>query len=1486
MSTAHSAYLRSGFDDFVIEIGHNPWATPYAAYNSFVDRVEVSYQNSTMSDVLATIDIVAHEFTHRFIHQESGLDGFNEYGALDESLSDIYGTLTEFNSRGSTGNWIIGDDAVTYGIRDLSNPNSPLVAGGRQPDTYRGIYWTNSSSDHGGVHINAGVVNYWFYLLSDGGSGTNDFGTTYSVSGIGKSDGAKIIQYVIENSLTTYTDFEEFRLQTRAAASTLFGTISAQRQAVDAAWTAVGLPYTPLDYFDNVYFESPGTSSCLSNSSALANYLSGNGHVNSVLLDYLNAEVRVIANDGVLNFSETTFNLGAVPSGLGAGNWKPYTLALGDIDNDGDQDMLIGSAFGTSSYKLFLMQNDGSDNFTDITADYALPDFPNTSGFGPIQGVSFLDYDLDGLLDIFILGGDDLFLLRYDIDIDDYVDETANFTTNTTRSWETMSVADINGDLYPDVFVGGTADCFLFINNGNGSFIETAPSQIPSDLRASSLSWADLDNDGDLDMLIGPKLTKEHQLLYFKNPLNGTNTNWDLATVVNDIDEHSTTSVGDYDNDGDLDIYTAPYLVVGNSRFFENNGNGAFNERFDLDIFADNKYHVQGAVWEDMDHDGKLDLTLSNTANAAWGISGVRCPGDIIYKNKVPNSNNWIQFTPVTTISNKSAFGTNIELDNSIQIQAKQVLCKSGLWSQPSKRLHFGMGSASTATNVEVTWPSGIVQRATSLAANQEIVITEGYPLVFDKTICSGTSTTLDPQMLTTSTGAHFNFYDDNLGFLSSGTNFTTPTLTSETTYYVSIFDPSFPAPLSHESPKIAIKIKIGSQADLSINGGNPTQTVGQTLSIDAAAVSHYTNFQWYLNGNAISGATSASITTNSLGVYYVVADPIFCVSSQSRISNEVVAADDCVMNPAYSNYDKSFANGGVHHFTSSQVLQNPAGYIFDGEFVIDEGVTIEFRNTDVLMTNCSGITVMPGPMTHGGELILNNTSIEGCGIWGGITVMGDPANSNRGTLTSHGRIETMNNSSISGAQVGIYSVDGGIVEIDAADFNFNRCHLAIMNYVHAHNAIIENSSFGYLLSGSIDYSLLCSGAPGMPSFNNPSFNKMVYIENVDDVKFDYCTFNGNHRIDIDDPLRFGVEVKDASRITVIDTDFSGHFSHALHLETCNECEHTDSQVSGDMGYGVYGTDLDNYYSHSAEFYSPATGGGMDNGVLVESSHLCVFSACVFYDLNDKSGDMWEPLGIGLQFYDADDNALPSKITGCVFDNLKVAIAVAPEVYPVYPSSGSPTTNASTQKINLIIQCSDILNSRVGVLGSGAIRDQGSASDDAGNAFYQHGTSNFHNTEWDIYWQDNASISPEYFYEDLVTMPGYEAPNSYLGLSKPSYFLNGTLQLTNDLSIIANHLDFLACPIVLQPASTESDMEEKGIKVYPNPTKDILFMDGLPENMELFSIVNSMCQTVGLATSAQLISGYDVSEFTSGVYFIHSNANSGELTKKKFVVSR
>lgn len=188
-------------------------------------------------------DIVAHEITHGVIEFTADLFYRDESGALNESFSDVFGELAERHMHG-TNDWRVGTDIILSPdktcLRNISNPGDPF-AGIQQPDTYGGEHWHTGSGDYGGVHINSGVQNYWFYLLAEGGSGINDNGDAYSVESIGIDKAAAIAYHTLNDYLTPTSEYADARVASIQAAENLPGISSDDVEQVKAAWCAVGV---------------------------------------------------------------------------------------------------------------------------------------------------------------------------------------------------------------------------------------------------------------------------------------------------------------------------------------------------------------------------------------------------------------------------------------------------------------------------------------------------------------------------------------------------------------------------------------------------------------------------------------------------------------------------------------------------------------------------------------------------------------------------------------------------------------------------------------------------------------------------------------------------------------------------------------------------------------------------------------------------------------------------------------------------------------------------------------------------------------------------------------------------------------------------------------------------------------------------------------------------------------------------------------------
>lgn len=232
----------NGFINAVFGCGMNCSTTNNASMSFTGGRMKVGLGSSgTLANCFGTLDIVAHEYTHAVTGATSALVYERESGALNESFSDIFAEVVERWATG-TNDWLLGDERTNGAIRSMEDPN---IYG--HPDTYQGTNWVsttsatcNNSNDNCGVHINSGVMNYWFFLLTEGGSGTNDNGDEYCVEGIGISK-ARVIAYQNMITLTPNDGYSVARSNSISIAEGLYGVCSDEAIQVRNAWHAVGV---------------------------------------------------------------------------------------------------------------------------------------------------------------------------------------------------------------------------------------------------------------------------------------------------------------------------------------------------------------------------------------------------------------------------------------------------------------------------------------------------------------------------------------------------------------------------------------------------------------------------------------------------------------------------------------------------------------------------------------------------------------------------------------------------------------------------------------------------------------------------------------------------------------------------------------------------------------------------------------------------------------------------------------------------------------------------------------------------------------------------------------------------------------------------------------------------------------------------------------------------------------------------------------------
>lgn len=186
---------------------------------------------------LTAVDVVGHEVGHGVCQYTAGLIHYDQPAALNEGLSDIWGACVEQFTDSTKDIWSTGGEIDLNnpdGLRSLRNPKLTFC-----PDTYRGQYYTVHRFAE--PHMNSTILSHWFYLVSQGGTGTNDLGRTYAVAGIGIRRAAQIVYHLETAYLTPTSTYPDAWRGSVAAVADLYGENSPEALAVARAWYAVGL---------------------------------------------------------------------------------------------------------------------------------------------------------------------------------------------------------------------------------------------------------------------------------------------------------------------------------------------------------------------------------------------------------------------------------------------------------------------------------------------------------------------------------------------------------------------------------------------------------------------------------------------------------------------------------------------------------------------------------------------------------------------------------------------------------------------------------------------------------------------------------------------------------------------------------------------------------------------------------------------------------------------------------------------------------------------------------------------------------------------------------------------------------------------------------------------------------------------------------------------------------------------------------------------
>ena len=461
------------------------------------------------------------------------------------------------------------------------------------------------------------------------------------------------------------------------------------------------------------------------------------------------------------NKRDGTFEDATVKAGVGRHGWGGGVCG-GDYDNDGDLDMFVGY-WGPSA----LYRNSGDGVFDEVAAKAGVA--------GPASrwdsGCSFVDYDRDGLLDLFVsqyqefdiktaappgkesncqwkgqpvfcgprglpFGGVTLYRNRGDGTFED-VTETSGVGEPEGFYGFTVVANDLDADSWTDIYVAcdSTPNLF-FLNNGDGSMADFAAetglafNEHGFEQGGMGVGVGDFDNDGLLD-LIKTNFAGDYPNLY-RNDGDGIFEDVVIRAGMAINPQYVGWGVDfvDLDNDGWEDVFQVnghvyPELdeqTKTNETYrqtnlvYRNLGNGKFEDVTELaGAGVQEKKSSRGAAFGDFDNDGDLDAVVMNMGE-----------GPSLLRNDLSSDNHWLRVQLQGTKSNRSAVGATVIAHAGEAKQAAAVVSQSSYISHSDLRVHFGLGAAQRLDKIEVRWPSGDVEEFPAAAAGQTILLVEG----------------------------------------------------------------------------------------------------------------------------------------------------------------------------------------------------------------------------------------------------------------------------------------------------------------------------------------------------------------------------------------------------------------------------------------------------------------------------------------------------------------------------------------------------------------------------------------------------------------------------------------------------------------------------------------------------------------------------------------------------------------------------------------
>ncbi|MBI1787350.1 MAG: CRTAC1 family protein [Acidobacteria bacterium] len=423
---------------------------------------------------------------------------------------------------------------------------------------------------------------------------------------------------------------------------------------------------------------------------------------------------RLYRNQRDGTFVDVTGKAGLRSSGWASG------VAVGDIDNDGFDDLFV-TYWGQNR----LYRNNGDGTFTDITEKAGLASTGKPWG----AGATFLDYDRDGHLDLFVSNYAGFDPAR-----------VPKPGANAFCNWKGIAVACGPRGL--------PLSSHILYRNDNGRFTDVS---VASGIAAAQKTYgmtavaADFDDDGWPDIYVASDSTPS---LFFHNLKNGRfrEEGIERGVALNEDGREQAgmgLGIGDVNLDGRLDIFKT-HFADDTHTLYLNEGAGYFRAvTLASGLAVETRYVGWGAHIADFDNDGLPDIFFvtghvyveTQKELPAYPYRSPRFldldiliwnrnePPSLL-RNDLRGSAHWLRIKLAPTVSNRSAIGTRVTVSYGARRQVQEVLSQSSFYSASDRRLHFGLGAA-TAAKIEVRWPSGRIQRLAQSPVDREILVKE-----------------------------------------------------------------------------------------------------------------------------------------------------------------------------------------------------------------------------------------------------------------------------------------------------------------------------------------------------------------------------------------------------------------------------------------------------------------------------------------------------------------------------------------------------------------------------------------------------------------------------------------------------------------------------------------------------------------------------------------------------------------------------------------